>query len=306
MSDPTTSPVPVGGAHSEVPPRARIIDRGYRRYTGPRTNVRGAMVTIWRQSVQRALGLRRSVWAKVLPIASVGISYIPAIVFVGMVSLLPDVDVDEIELPSYGNYFPFIQAAIVLFIAFVGPEILCTDRRTGMLGIYLASPLTRTTYLLAKAAATASVLALVTVGPPLLMLVANVVQGVGPDGPAGVAGTLARIVGAGVVLAVLYTAVALGVSSLTARKAFATAALLMVLVIPPLFISILVETTTLPDGLEALSLITGPFSLVQLVHGEAVEVPGMNLANVLAGAGFWTGLGALTCWARYRSLQVTR
>ncbi len=298
MSD---SAAPPDGA-----PRARIIDRGYRRYTGPRTDVPGAMVTVWRQSVQRALGLRRSVWAKVLPIASVGISYVPAIVFVGMVSLLPDVDVDEIELPSYGNYFPFIQAAIILFVAFVGPEILCTDRRTGMLGIYLASPLTRTTYLLAKAAATATVLALVTVGPPLLMLVANVVQGVGPDGPAGVAGTLARIVGAGALMAVLYTAVALGVSSLTDRKAFATAALLLVLVVPPLFISILVEITSVSNGLEALSLITGPFSLVQLVHGETVEIPGMNLANVLCGFGFWTGLGALTCWLRYDTLQVTR
>jgi len=287
-------------------PRARIIDRGYRTYTGPRTAVRGAFTTVWRQSVQRALGLRRSAWAKILPLAAVGISYVPAIVFVGLVALLPDVDAAEIELPSYGDYFPFIQAAIVLFIAFVGPEVLCTDRRTGMLGIYLASPLTRDSYLLAKAAATAAVLALVTIGPPLLMLVANVLQGVGPDGPAGVAGTLARVVGAGAVMAVLFTAVSMGVSSLTDRKAFATAALLLMLVVSSLFLSVLIEATSLPEGLQALSLVTGPFNLVQLIHGERPAIPEITLAGAAAGAAAWTLLGAAVCRVRYQLLQVTR
>lgn len=300
MSD---APAPAAGA---APPRARIIDRGYRRYGGPRTGVRGAVLTLWRHSVQRALGLRRSAWAKVLPLASVAISYVPAIVFVGLVALLPDVDASEIELPSYGDYFPFIQAAIILFIAFVGPEVLCTDRRTGMLGIYLASPLTRDTYLLAKATATASVLALVTIGPPLLMLVANVLQGVGPDGPAGVAGTLARIVGGGAVMAVLFTAVSMGVSALTDRKAFATAALLLLLVVSSLFLTVLVEATTLPDGLQSLSLVAGPFNLVQLIHGEPPAIPEMTLAGAGAGVAAWTLLGAAVCRTRYQLLQVTR
>ena len=40
-------------------------------------------------------------------------------------------------------------------LAFVAPEALCTDRRTGMLGLYLASPLTRDSYLVAKVARSA-------------------------------------------------------------------------------------------------------------------------------------------------------
>lgn len=284
---------------------ARILDRGYRTYAGPRSGVWGAMATLWRHSAQRALGLRRSTWAKILPIASVAISYVPAIVFIGLVALLPEEDVVGIELPTYGEYFPFIQAAITLFIAFVGPEVLCTDRRTGMLGLYLASPLDRDSYLVAKALAVFSILCLVTVGPPLLMLVAYVIQGVGPDGPAGVALALLRILVAGALLSLLYTSVSMGISSLTDRKAFATASLLLVVVVSTVFTGVVIEVTGTSDALYGLSLIAGPFALVQLVHGEVPEIRGLTLPFALAGIAGWTLLGAVVCRTRYRFLQVT-
>jgi ABC-2 type transport system permease protein len=288
-------------------PRARILDRGYRPYRGPRTGVRGAVVTVWRQSVQRALGIRRSTWAKILPLASVGISYVPAIVFIGIVALIPEENLDAgFELPTFGAYFPFIQAAVLLFVSFVGPEILCTDRRTGMLGIYLASPLSRDTYLGAKALAAFSVISLITIGPPLLMLVAYVLQGVGPDGPGGVAASFVRIVAAGLLLALLYTAVGLGVSSLTDRKAFATAALLSLMVVMSTFVSVLVDETGLPESLHGLSLLTGPFGLVELVHGERPDIPGLGLPAALGGLTFWTVLGLTVTRVRYQLLQVTR
>jgi ABC-2 type transport system permease protein len=303
MSD--AGPVETTGAPAGAP-RARILDRGYRPYRGPRTGVKGSMVTVWRQSVQRALGIRRSLWAKVLPLAAVAISYVPAIVFVGMTALLPDDALAELELPTFGQYFPFIQAAVLLFVSFVGPEILCTDRRTGMLGIYLASPLSRDTYLGAKALATLSVISLITIGPPLLMLVAYVLQGVGPDGPAGVAGSFVRIIVAGLLLAVLYTSVGLGVSSLTDRKAFATAALLLLMVVVSAFLSVLVDEAGLPDSLQALSLLLGPFALVELIHGEPASIPGLSLGVALSGLLLWTVLGALVTSIRYDRLQVTR
>lgn len=309
MTAPGARPPPPGPRVADTGPAgrpARILDRGYRSYAGPRSGVPGAVTTLWRHSVQRALGLRRSTWAKILPIASVAISFVPAIVFIGLVALLPEEDVLQIELPSYGDYFPFIAAAIVLFIAFVGPEVLCTDRRTGMLGVYLASPLTRDTYLAAKALATFAVLSLVTIGPPLLMLVAYVIQGVGPDGPAGVAGTLLRIVVAGCVLSALYTGVSMGVSALTDRKAFATAALLLLVIVSSSFLTVIVEVTGLPGGLNGLSLLSGPFGLVQLIHGEPTDIEGLTLPAALGGALLWTLAGAAVCRTRYQLLQVTR
>jgi hypothetical protein len=151
---------------------ARILDRGYRRYDGPRRGARGAVASLTRQSALRALGLRRTFWAKVFPLLSAVIAYLPATVFVGIAALFPDELLDpDAVIPGYADYYGFITAAIVVFVALVGPEVLCPDRRDGMLGLYLASPLTRDTYLLAKALAVVPVLAIVTVGPPLLLLV---------------------------------------------------------------------------------------------------------------------------------------
>ena len=93
----------------------------------------------------------------------------------------------------------------MIFTSFVAPEVLCTDRRTGMLGLYLASPLDRNTYLVSKAAAVASVLAVVTTGPQLLMLVAYALIGDGPGGPLDYVVVVLRILLAGLTMSALYT-----------------------------------------------------------------------------------------------------
>ena len=111
------------------------------------------------------------------------ISFIPAIVFIGIAAFLPRGD--ELGLESSADYYGFITGALFLFAAFVAPEAVCTDRRSGMLGLYLASPLSRDTYLVAKAAAIAAVLGTMTLGPPILMLIAYTLADAGPDGVTG-------------------------------------------------------------------------------------------------------------------------
>lgn len=285
---------------------ARILDRGYRSYRGERTGVRGAMRTVVRNSVERAMGWRRSGWAKVLPVASVAIAYVPAIVFVGIVSLVPDAERATVELPTYGEYYGYIQSAVALFVAFVAPEVLCTDRRTGMLGIYLASPLDRDTYLLGKAGAIALVLALVTVGPPLFMLVAFVIQGQGPDGPVEVLQTIGRILGAGALITAMYTAVSMAFSSITDRKSFATAGLILALLVTLSLSGILVETLDAPEGIVALDLIRLPLALAEKVHGESSTFADVPTTAVYVGVVVWSLLGALVARTRYQLLQVTR
>lgn len=285
---------------------ARILDRGYRRYSGDRRGARGAIRTLVLHSVQRALGLRRSAWTKLLPFGIVALAYVPAIVFVGVVSLVPDSDLTDFALPSYSSYFSYMLLLVVLFVAFVAPEILCTDRRTGMLGVYLASPLTRDTYLVAKALATAAVLALVTIGPPLVMLVAFIIQGEGPDGPAEVASTLARIAGAGLAISVLYTAFSMGISSLTDRKAFATAGLILFFLMSNVVTGVLVGVLEVGDDAVALNIFVLPFALVEKIHAESTDFSTVTTTACVLGTLAWTAVWATVCRVRYAHLQVTR
>lgn len=292
---------------------ARIVDRGYRRYGGVRTGLRGAMRTVALNTVQRVLGIRRSVWAKVLPVLMILVAYIPAIVFIGIVALTPNQglrrgsfgELDQL-LPTYGSYFSYIVSAIVLFVAFVAPEALCTDRRTGMLGLYLASPLRRDSYLVAKALAVVSVLCAVTIGPPLLLLLAYILQGTGPAGPTQVALTLVRIVGSGVAIGAFYTALSLAVASLTDRKAFATAGLILMFLVSSAASGVLISALGAGQDATALNLVLLPLAFVEKVHGEAKSFQDMSSAAAIGALLGWTLLFGIIVRFRYQRYQVTR
>ena len=291
---------------------ARILDRGYRRYLGRRRGVRGAVRTVALHSIQRALGLRRSAWAKVLPIGFVLLAYVPAIVYIVLVSLLPETttndgpSIQDVILPTYGEYLGYVSLLVALLVAFVAPEILCTDRRTGMVGLYLASPLTRDTYLVAKAIATAAVLALITIGPTLLMLVAFIIQGEGPDGPWNVFLTALRIVGSGLVITAIYTGLSMGVSSLTDRKAFATVGLILLFFLSNVVTGVLTEGLGLNENLIVLNIFAFPLALVQRFHGEGEHFQEVGVAAVTVAAIGWTVVWAALCRFRYQHLTVTK
>ena len=202
------------------------------------------------------------------------IAYVPAIVFVGLSVLIQDTLLANANLvPTYSDYYSFISAAIVVFSAFVAPELLCTDRRTGMLGLYLASPLTRNSYLAAKAIAVVALLALVTLGPPLLMMIAFTLIGTGPDGPAAVARILGEILLGGAVVALLHASLSLAASSTTTRKAAASAGVILVLLASTAVSDALVNGADASPNLFCLNLLQMPFELVRRIFGDISPDP---------------------------------
>lgn len=285
---------------------AQIIDRGYRHFRGERTGVSGAVRALAVHSFQRALGLRRNLWAKALPLPAVLIAYLPAIVFVGVVALFPVEDVPTDFLPTYGDYYGFVIAAIMLFVAFVAPEVLCTDRRTGMLGVYLSSPLDRDTYLLGKAIAIATALSLVCLGPPLLLLLANVLQSQGPDGLGDILLAFARVLGAGVVLTVFYTGVTMGVASLTDRKTVATAGIILIFLVSIMVTGIL-SVSGAAEGAQVISPTYLSLDLASRVHGEPGNImPSASSALVWGAWLAWTVGGFALARFRLHAVQVSR
>ncbi len=80
-----------------------------------------------------------------------------------------------------------------------------SDRRNGMLAMYLSTPLHRGTYLAAKAIAVGATLGLVTLFPPILVLLGYTFDGSGPDGVGHWMLTLFRIFVSGIAVSAALT-----------------------------------------------------------------------------------------------------
>ena len=291
---------------SEAAGSARIFDRGYRRYDGDRTGVSGAVRSTVKHSLRRALGLGLSINHKVIPMGIVIMAYLPATVFVGLAALIPEGTEDF--LPSYAEYYGYVAAAIYLLAGFVSPELLCRDRRNGLLGVYLASPLTRPTYLVAKAIAVLALLLLVTLGPPLMMLIAFSLQNLGPDGFGGWMATLGDVVVASLTIGILYTAISLAVAAGTDRIAVATATVLAIIPGSGIVTDRMVLDAGLAPELRLLNLLFLPRALIFRIHGERGGWPVGETATwtLWAAVGTWTLLCVFWIWIRYRTLLVRR
>ena len=231
-------------------PTAHIYDRGYRKYDGERTGVVGAVKTLVSHSAAHALGLRRSAKYKVVPVLIIVAAYLPAAVFIGIAALVPQEDLQEAFLPTYAGYYGYVIAAIYLLAGFITPELLAPDRRTGMLGVYLASPLNRVTYLVGKAIAVVLLLLIVTFGPPLLMLIAFSLENSGPDGFVEWIKVFGQILAGSAAMGVIFASIGLAISASTDRVVVATATILAVLPASAIATDVLVASPTFPTCRE--------------------------------------------------------
>ena len=292
---------------TELNRTAQIVERGYRRYDGERTGARGAVRSVAVNGLRAVLGLGRAARHKVLPVVAATMAYLPAVVFVGLAVLLPDNLLDPEEVADYAGYYFFIVAALVLFTAFVAPDALTADRRSGMLALYLSTPLTRTSYLLARSMAVVATLLVVTLGPPLLLLIGYTFEGEGPDGFTGWLGIFWRVVACGVIVAGVYGGVSLALSSFTDRRAVASATIVLFMLVSAALTTTLVETGDLSSNWYLLNLLVAPFELVFRIYGEPdnpqpdMSTTGLWLANLGWIFGSWG-----TAWFRYRTLSVDR
>ena len=283
------------------PADARLVDRSLT-HVEQRQGVRTSMLALGRHAVRRVLGLRRPLRYKIIPVVIAGIAYLPAIAFIGLAALIPQ-EAGEM-LPSSWDFYGSIIVAVVLFTALAGPQTLCPDRRHRTLGLYLASPLTRTTYLLANAAALGAVLFVVTLGPPLLAQVGLVLLDV--PGPSLLV-VLARALASGLTLAVLFGVVGIAGASLTARRGFASAGIFLALTGLSIVSQVLTEALDLPAWWQMIDVVTLGIALVTRIHGaEIFDMADVATGILALGAIVWVvGLGALVHW-RYRSLEVVR
>src|SRR4029453_5024384 len=69
--------------------RGRVFWAGGPGHTAAGGGVGWSMLPVVKHSIQRSLGIKRTIWQKILPAATIAISYIPAIVYIGLGALIP-------------------------------------------------------------------------------------------------------------------------------------------------------------------------------------------------------------------------
>jgi ABC-2 type transport system permease protein len=286
---------------------ARLYDLGYRGYDGARERPARAIVTLAEFTARRVLGLGRGARHKVLPAITLAIAFLPAFFSVAFAALVNDVLAED--LIGYGDYMFIIGSALALFAALVAPEALCPDKRTGMLGLYLAGPLDRTRYLVAKGAGVLAVMLLITLGPLLFMLAAFVVAGLGPSATE-TPGLLLRIFAAGTMTALLYASLSMAVSSFTSRRAAAAVGVVLLIFVPVSVVRSAIESAGAPNELDLLSSPFVAADLAYRIFGQTPEdmdpVTELSTWLVAGGVGATILAGALVCWFRYRRLEAFR
>jgi ABC-2 type transport system permease protein len=233
-----------------------IYDRGYRHYSGPREGRGRAIRALYWAGIRRALGIKRPWRTKLVPFALLLLAFAPAVAFVGVRVLLGQAGE---EFASFGQLVRNSWIFLILFAGTAGPEVICPDRRSRVLTLVFTRPVTRLDYIAGKLGALLTLMALISIGPPLLVFIGSALTE--PNALAFVrdsAGDLARIVLGGALIAVFYAVVSLAMASLTELRSIATAS----------FLGLFLATTAIANTLFFAGDIPGRRFLAFLSLGE--------------------------------------
>lgn len=284
-----------------------VFDLGYRPFEGSREGRVQAMRVIWRDSIRSSLGLGRSLSSKLLPIGIIALAFFPAVIIVVVIGFVSSFggDTEEFGLPTNEEYYSgFAWVPLMLFAAALGPEMLCPDRRSGALVLYLVRPLTAVDYIVARWLGFFSVSLAVLWLPQLLLFATRAFTADSPvawlqDHP----WLLLQIATSGFALAALLTSIALALSSFTDRRPYAAATILG-LMVGSTIVGVIASEVTAGTASDWLRLLSAVESFMR-VNDEVFRLGGGALpAAVYIGHLFsivLLGWGAL--WWRYRGVS---
>jgi ABC-2 type transport system permease protein len=211
----------------QAEPFGEVYDRGYAHYDGPRRGRLSVTASLAGYSMKRAMGIRKSWTAKVLPFLLYIAITIPLVVQIGLAALVPD-----LEFVSYTGYLLGIFLTVGIFVGTAAPEMICVDRHERTLPLYFARALTRNDYVLAKVVAMTLLTTTMTVIPSVLLWLGRqlVAERVGQAMRENI-GDLGRVIFAGLMIALVISSLGLAISSWTNRKSVAITVIVLVFVV---------------------------------------------------------------------------
>jgi ABC-2 type transport system permease protein len=292
-----------------------VFDIGYQRYGGPREGRYRARVAVFKDGVRTALGLGRGARAKVLPwlfvVVLVMIAFIMALVAGAVVRFTDAQSAAEAGLPSHSDFYGIASIFFFVFAAVVAPELLCPDRRDGVINLYLVRPLTGTDYIASRWLAFLAVTLFVAWLPQFVLLIGLVMGNPDPIGYA-IANWLdvPKIIVAGAALAAYTTTLAMLVAGFTTRRAYAAVFLVGLFVITTPFTTGLASEVggTLGQWISMFNLTNIPVHVNDLIFGDVSNITSVAPARELPAAVLvgwyilWVLVPGGVLWARYRRL----
>ena len=210
----STSPV---GRYGEV------FDRGYAHYTGERLGRKQAFRSLVGYSMKRALGIRKSWTAKILPFLLYTAAVVPLVIMIGVSALVPDAG-----FASYSDYLAAIFLIVGIFVATAAPEMLCVDRRERTLPLYFSRAIARFDYVLAKVVAMMLLTMTLSMVPSIILWFGRQLVSDAPwQAMRDNVGDLGRVVFVGALIALVLGTIGLVISSLTDRKGVAVTVIII-------------------------------------------------------------------------------
>jgi ABC-2 type transport system permease protein len=292
-----------------------VFDIGYQGYDGERELVRRPRAAVFKDGVRIALGFGRGPRAKVLPWFFISllavIALIMALVAGAAERLAGPGAATELNLPSHVDFYGIASVIMFVLAALVAPELLCRDRREGVIQLYLVRPLSGGDYVAARWAAFLVVLLAAAWLPQTILFF-----GLAMGDPAPVAYVtkhwldIPRYLLAGLAMAAYLTSLALLAASYTTRRAYASIFLVGVVAITAPFTNGLArELPGLTGQVISLFAFTNiPMHVNDIIFGDVGATtegaPARELGNaVLVGWYFLWTLGPMAILhRRYRRL----
>lgn len=200
-----------------------VFDRGYKHYEGQRLGRGHAIWALTTYSMKRALGIKKGIGAKIIPILLYIGVLVPAIAMIAVRGFLPQ------AMPiNYAEYFTIIFVMVGIFVATIAPEMLCGDRQENVLPLYFSRAITRMDYLVSKILATAILTLTMSLAPVFILWLGYQLLDESPlTAMRDNLGDLGKIVIAGVLIAFYLGAIGLMISSFTGRKSVAVGVIVL-------------------------------------------------------------------------------
>ena len=205
-----------------------LYDLGYQHYLGPREGRMRARKAVFVDGFRTTLGLGHGPLAKVLPILLFGIAMAPAVIMAIIASRTEGL----LDLPDHADYYEIVSVILIIFAAIIAPELLCPDRRNGVISLYLVRPLTITDYVVGRWLAFFSITLVLVYSGQIVLLAGLILSASEPlDYLRDNWLDIPRILAAGLLVAIFITTLPLAVSAFTTRRAYAAAFVIGVFII---------------------------------------------------------------------------